>query len=159
MKLDEDDKKLLNLIQRGDLCIARMTKIAHLLHLPTTTVHAKLRRLEKDKIIKGYKAVVDSKSVGKGLIVFALIKAKYDQIYKDKKTIEDFGKKLATIPQVQGVYSCSGDWDFLIKLNVSSYEEYGEIATNEILPLGGIERLESYVVAFLHKDIFDIKIT
>jgi DNA-binding Lrp family transcriptional regulator len=158
MKLDEDDKKLLNIIQRGDLCIPRTTKIAHLLHLPTTTVHAKLKRLEREKVIKAYKPIIDAKSVGFGLTVFSLIKARYEEIYKDKKTIEDFGKKLASIPQIQEVYSCSGDWDFLIKLKVNSYEEYGEIATNKILPLGGIQRLESYVVALTHKETSEIKV-
>ena len=46
-KLKEIDKKLLNLIQEEDMAVPRVTRIAHKLGLPVTTVKTKLDKFKK----------------------------------------------------------------------------------------------------------------
>ena len=70
MKLKEEDKKLLNLIQRGDMCVPRVTKLAHELSLPTSTVQTKLEKFRRLGLITGFSAILDPEKVGKGLTAF-----------------------------------------------------------------------------------------
>jgi Lrp/AsnC family leucine-responsive transcriptional regulator len=145
VELDKTDRQLLALVQKGDMCKPSTTTLAHRLGLPTTTVHNRLRRLEKDGIVAGYHASVDAKKAGKEMTVFTVVKVIYPQTYSDMKKVAEFGKKLAAIQEVQEVHVCSGDWDYLLKVKAKNSVDYYQIATNKILPLGGIEKLMSYV--------------
>jgi len=158
LKLDEIDRKILNLIQRGDLCTPRVSKIASIMGLPTTTVHSRLKNLEKKKAIIGYQGIIDSKKVGTKVTIFAVIKVRYEKVYYNRKVMEEFGKKLASIPEVQEVHACSGDWDYLIKLKVKSVEDYYRIASEKILPLGGIEKLMSYTAYNTMKETAEVRV-
>ncbi|MHA1835102.1 MAG: Lrp/AsnC family transcriptional regulator, partial [Candidatus Baldrarchaeia archaeon] len=62
MKLDEKDIKILNLIQENCKLTAR--EIAKRINSPITTVFARIKRLEKRGIIKGYKAILNAEKLG-----------------------------------------------------------------------------------------------
>ncbi|MDD5317213.1 MAG: Lrp/AsnC family transcriptional regulator [Candidatus ainarchaeum sp.] len=151
-KLDATDRELLKLLQKGDMCKPGSTKLAHRLKAPITTVHSKLKRLEKLGVIKGYPAAVDGKKVGAGLTIFTVLKVNYAVRYKSGESIRKFGEELSRIPEVLELHSCSGDWDYLIKLKVKDSDDYARIGSEMILPLGGIERMESYIAYITHKE-------
>lgn len=156
--LDETDKKLLNLIQRGDLCVPRVTKIAHLMKLPTTTIHTRLKKLQKSGIIEGYLGRVDSKKAGLGLTTFTILKVEYPKRYTETKQVEDFGKKLAQIPEIQEVHVCSGRWDYFLKVKATSPENYAKMIFERLTPLGGIVQSESNVVYKTFKETPVVKV-
>jgi len=143
-RLDDADKRVLELLQRGDMCKPSATKLARALGVPVTTIHSKLKKLEDNDYITGYQAILDSKKAGINLTLFVIIKVKYEEAYAGKKELESFGEKLAKIPEVQEVHTCSGDWDYLIKVKAKDPNDYYRIGSERILPLGGIERMESY---------------
>ncbi|MEA3343086.1 MAG: Lrp/AsnC family transcriptional regulator [archaeon] len=151
-ELDKTDKSILNLLQDRKMCVPRTTKIAHKMQIPTTTLHSRLKNLEKTGVIKGYQAVLDPKKAGAKVTIFAVVKVVYEKVYSDEKVLSDFGSKLAAIPEVLEVHACSGDWDYLIKLKVRDTEEYRSILGNKILPLGGIEKVESAVAYWTFKE-------
>jgi DNA-binding Lrp family transcriptional regulator len=123
IKLKEEDKKLLNLIQEEDACIPRVTKIAHELNLPTSTVNTKIEKFKKLGVIKGFSAILDPEKVGRGLVAFNLSINKLGPKFK----IETLGEKLAAIPEVEEVFFIVGEWDYLVKLRVANKEEYTEV--------------------------------
>ena len=151
-KLDKTDLELLKLVQRGDLCVPRSTRIAHLLKIPTSTVHSKLKFLEGAGYIRKYQAVLNSKKAGNDLTIFAILKVRYGERYTGKAEIRDFGKKLAQIPELLEVHSCSADWDYLLKIKAKDTDEYHTVIQDKILKLGGLEKLESFVVYHTSKE-------
>jgi|GEM_PF-1402902 len=155
-EIDEKERELLNLLQKGDLCVPRTTRIAHALQIPTTTLHSKLKKLEACGIIRGYKVEIDGKKAGKSMIVFAVIKVNYEKTYYSKESMEALGARLAKIPEILEVHSCSGDWDYLVKVKVKDQDEYAKVAQDKILPLGGIQKLESYVSYVVFKESSEI---
>lgn len=157
-ELDEKERELLNLLQKGDFCVPRATRLAHKLQIPTTTLHSKLKKLEQQGIIRGYKAELDGKKVGKGMVIFAVIKVNYEKTYYSKESMEDLGARLAKIPEILEVHTCSGDWDYLIKVKLRDSDEYADLAQKKILPLGGIQKLESYVSYVTFKETSEIRL-
>ncbi len=155
--LDATDKEILKLLQRGDLCVPRVTKIAHLMKLPTSTVHERIRKLEAGGQIRKFQAVLDSRRAGNDLTIFAVLKVQYAERYAGKEAIRKFGRQLAEVPEIQEVHSCSGDWDFLLKIKVKNTEEYATFTQDKILRLGGIDKLESFVVYHTAKESADIE--
>lgn len=156
-KLDDRDKKILNLVQRGDRCVPRINKVAKELNIPAATVHSRLKRLCKEGIIKGYQASVDPKKVDRKLTVFTILKVVYSQRYSGKTSMMDFAEKLKSVPEVMEIFSCSADWDYLLKLKVKDTEDYNRVLTEELLPLGGIEKSESIVVYGTYMESLKIK--
>jgi len=123
IKLKEEDKKLLNLIQEEDACIPRVTKIAHELGLPTSTVNTKIEKFKKLGVIKGFSAILDPEKVGRGLVAFNLSRAALHPKFK----IETIGEKLAAISEVEEVFFIIGEWDYITKLRVADKEEYTKV--------------------------------
>jgi len=124
IKLNEEDKKLLNLIQEEDACVPRVTKLAHKLGLPTSTVNTKIEKFKKLGVIKGFSAILDPVKVDRGLVAFKLGQKKF---YKETD-LDEIAIKLTKIPEVQEVYFLVGEWDYIVKMRLKDEKEYTQIA-------------------------------
>ncbi|MDP7282211.1 MAG: Lrp/AsnC ligand binding domain-containing protein, partial [Candidatus Undinarchaeales archaeon] len=62
------------------------------------------------------------------------------------------------IPEVMEVHSCSADWDYFLKMKVKDTTDYNRVLTEELLPLGGIEKSESVVVYGTYKENLNISL-
>ena len=122
-KIKAIDKKILRLIQDKDLCVPRITKIAHQLQLPTSTVQARINKLQELKVIKGFTVLVDPEKLDKSYVAFVFGQTK---LGKDLD-LEKPAKALLKIPQVQEIFYTTGDYDYLVKLRVKDQEEYFEV--------------------------------
>lgn len=132
-ELNDIDKKLLNLIQEEDMAVPRVTKIAHKLGLATSTVKTKLNKFQKLGIIKGYAATIDPEKVGRGLVAFKFASKKF----KEPSDLEEIGKKLARIPEVEEVYFAVGEWDYITKMRLKDEKEYTEVAPRIAVTVDG----------------------
>src|SRR3989344_7667164 len=99
-KIKPIDKKILKLIQDQDLCVPRITKIAHQLQLPTSTVQARIKKLQEMDVIKGFTVLVDPEKLDKSYVAFVLGQAKLGKDVDLEKSAE----QLIKIPQVQEVF-------------------------------------------------------
>jgi len=139
-------------LQKGNVCVPKTSKIARDLNLPTTTVHNRIKRMQKNGVLTGIYGLVAGDKVNRGQIVYAVVKVIYESRYTGKKVMRDFGKKLSAIEEVQEVHICSGDWDYLIKVKAKDAKDYYRVTSTKILPLGGIEKLEGFVVLDTQKE-------
>tara|TARA_Y100000310_G_C20565766_1_gene755391 strand:- start:377 stop:841 length:465 start_codon:yes stop_codon:yes gene_type:complete len=124
-KLKPLDKKILNLIQKEDLCVPRITKIAHKLKVPTSTVQARLNKLKEENVITGCTVLLNQEKVEKNFTAFMFAQAKLGKEVDFKKNIQHILK----IEQVQEAYYITGDYDYLIKIQVKDQEEYFEVSS------------------------------
>ena len=116
--LDAIDHQIINLLQlNGKITIK---ELAQKLNLTTSPVFERIKRLEKEKIIKGYTALVDSKKVDKGQIVFCNVSMPN---YTDKN-IKAFEAKVEHMPEVLECYHFAGVVDYQMKVLVKDIEEY-----------------------------------
>lgn len=122
-KLKPVDKTILDLLQNGDLCVPRITKIAHKLQLPTSTVQAKIIRMGREGLIRGFSVVLDPEKLGNGYVVFLLGQAKFGE----SLDLDQLANKFAKIPQIQEVFFISGEYDYLVKVRVKDQKEYYEL--------------------------------
>ena len=119
-KVKPVDKKILKLIQDKDLCVPRITKIAHHLNIPTSTVQARITKMQSMGVITGCTVLVNPEKLDKGYVAFVMGQAK---LGKDSN-LDKVAHSLAKIPQVQEVFFITGDYDYLVKLRVKDQEEY-----------------------------------
>ena len=72
--LDKTDLEILKLLQHN--ARATIKEIAEQVHLSTTPVHERIRRLERSGVIRQYVAILDGAKVKKGLMVICYVSLK-----------------------------------------------------------------------------------
>lgn len=117
LKIDEIDKKILEHLQED--CRVSLEELSSKLNLPKSTLHYRIKRLERMGIIEGYYAKVDPSKLGKDYITITLVRAKYGPGYHKR-----VGEKLANLPGVWGVYFVLGETDFVVLAKTRSREEF-----------------------------------
>ena len=81
-KLDPTDRQIIDIIQHNSR--VSIKEIASQLHLSTTPIFDRMKKMEKAGVIKGFVALIDQKKVDKALTVFINI------------AIKEHGKKAIT---------------------------------------------------------------
>ncbi len=111
-------------------------EIAQQVNLSLTSVYERIKRLEREGVIKKYVALVEAEKVGKGLIVF------FDIILKEhpKEIGHQFGQDIMSSKYVCECYNISGDYDFRLKVMVSDMKHYQDFVLND---LGSIKNIGS----------------
>lgn len=135
--LDSTDKAILKLIQEN----SRLTikEIAKRLHLSTTPIFDRMKKMEKHEVIEKYVALVNPKKVGKQLIVFVNI-----SISKHgKDALNAFVKAITKFPEVVECHHVSGDADFLLKLMLRDIEAYNSFIMDKLSVIPNIGKVES----------------
>jgi len=136
-ELDKTDKAILDILQDN----SRMTikEIARQLHLSTTPVFDRMKKLEKNGVIKKYVALVDGKKLGSQLIVFVNI-----SISKHgKDALNAFVKAITKFPEVLECHHISGDADFLLKLVLKDIAAYNDFIMEKMSIIQNIGKVES----------------
>ena len=152
-KLDEKDLAILTLLQKNCRMTAR--EIARKIDSPITTVFAKMRRMEQEKIIRGYKAILDSKKLNFGTTAFILASFSYrnGETSLSQRVIAE---QIAKFPEVQDVHIISGDWDILIKIREESVDAVGNFVIDKLRTVKGIEKTLTCLVFDTQKETSEL---
>jgi len=152
MKLDEKDKQILRMIQKDAKLTAR--EIARKINSPITTVFAKIKRMERDGIIKGYATIVDHKMLEKSVTAFI-----YASFSKGEHVSQrDVVREIAKLPHVQEVHMITGDWDMIIKIKEKDIDSIGKFVVDHLRTLKGIEKTLTTLVLGTEKESTEVLI-
>lgn len=144
MNLDEKDKKLLFLLQ---LDSKRTTKaLANELDLSVSAVFERIKKLEKQKIIHKYVALVDKQLVQKDFIVLCHVKLSRHS----KEYITQFEKEIVRFSEVMECFHVSGDYDYILKISVKDIQDYREFMVTK---LTGLQHIASTHSSFMIKEV------
>lgn len=138
--LDEIDKKLLNILQTNSRITIR--ELSEQLHLSTTPIHERIKKLEKSGYIKQYITLVDPKKIGKKLIVYISVSLNTHT----KEAIEKFEQQMEEIEEVMESYYISGSSDFLLKVYCNDMDDFHHFITNKFSVIGNITQFYSSFV-------------
>ncbi len=138
--LDTIDMQILKLLQHN----ARITvkEISDKVHLSTTPVHERIKRLESNGIIKQYAALVDHVKVNKGLMVICYVSLKQH----NKTAGTKFIKHINELNEVIECYNISGEFDFMLKVVVENMDAYYDFHVNKLSQSENIGHVQSVFV-------------
>jgi DNA-binding Lrp family transcriptional regulator len=134
--LDKKDLGILKLLQEN----ARITvkEISEKVHLSTTPVHERIKRMEESGVIRQYVTLVDAEKVNKGLTVICYVSLKQHSKTAGTKFIQS----IMEMPEVVECYNISGEFDFMLKIvaeNMNSYYDFHVNRLGEIENMGNIQ--------------------
>ncbi len=129
--MDEKDIKLISILTED----ARKTlqELAEELGLSVSSIHKRIRKLEKD-VIERYTVILNPEKFNQ-ITAFLLVSAN-----DPRRTAE----KLKDIPQIIELYQTFGNFNFILKVRGGSIEEISDI-TNMVSNLEGVAMVECIV--------------
>ncbi len=144
MDLDETDEKIL----RNLLVDARQSarQLALKLGISTVTVLTRIKKLEKEKIIHRYTAVIDHEKIGYSLTAIIEIMAKNDKVIG----VED---EIAKFENVCGVYDITGSTDTIIIVKFKERRELSQFV-KDLATIPNVENTITHVVLNTTKEDF-----
>lgn len=120
--------------------------MSKMLNVPKSTLHYRIKRLEKQGVIEGYYAKINPAKLGKEYITVTLVRAKYGPGYHKK-----VGEKLAKLPGVWAVYFVLGETDFIVLTRSNSRETFMK-TLEQMINSKEIERTSTMVVTEIIKE-------
>ncbi|MBT3297614.1 Lrp/AsnC family transcriptional regulator [archaeon] len=143
-KLDKKDKKILEILK--DHANYSTRQIAKKTLFPITTIHNRIQKLKKEKIIKKFTVELDHPKVDKGLLVYILISASLPTLKQKKKSQYDLAKDLRKFEFVEKVDIVSGGTDLVATIRVKDVQEYDKVLLGKIQMIEGIDKTQSLIV-------------
>jgi Lrp/AsnC family leucine-responsive transcriptional regulator len=140
LALDEKDMAILRLLQHN----ARITvkEISDKIHLSTTPVHERIKRMEEAGVIKQYATLVNHTKVKKGLMVICYVSLKQH----NKTAGAKFIKMIQEMNEVVECYNISGEFDFMLKVMAENMDDYYNFHVHKLSEAENIGHVQSVFV-------------
>jgi DNA-binding Lrp family transcriptional regulator len=138
--VDAKDLSILRLLQEN----ARITvkEISEKIHLSTTPVHERIKRMEDNGVIRQYVTLVDAEKVKRGLTVICNISLRQHGREAGGKFIEE----IMQMPEVVECYNISGEFDFMLKIVAENMNAYYDFHVNRLSEMENMGNIQSVFV-------------
>jgi Lrp/AsnC family transcriptional regulator, leucine-responsive regulatory protein len=135
MDLDKKDFALLNALQQN--ASQRLEDLAKTVSLAPSSVHDRLRRLEREQVIRGWTVKVDPGAVGLGVLAFISVAA--------STSCSLVVPELQSLAAVEECHSVAGEWCLLLKVRVPDTAALLALV-DRLRQIPGIEKTETTIV-------------
>lgn len=137
MKIDGIDKiiikSLVNDARTPILSIAREVGVSG------AAIHQRLRKLEKSKLIDGYKMVINPKILGYATTAFIGVFLDSSSLYSSAI------KRLKEIPEIIESHYTTGNYAIFIKVLCKNNEDLMQLLNKDIQNIKGVSRTETFI--------------
>lgn len=141
--LNEKDLKILDVLKYNAKLSTQ--QIAKRTLIPITTVHNRIKKLEKEGIIKGYTVVLDNKRLGKNITAFILINVIYNLPGKKVKQ-DDLANAIKKLEVVEEVNILAGGSDLIAKVRTKDIDELNDFVIRKLRSMNGIDKTQTMIV-------------
>ncbi len=137
---DAIDIRILKVLQtNGRISI---TELAETVNLSKTPCTERVRRLEREGYLTGYRAILDPELLGLTTLVFV-------QVQLERTTtgvLDRFNAAVRLIPEVEAAHMIAGGFDYLLKVRTRDMAHYRQVLGDRIGALPGVAQTHTYPV-------------
>jgi Lrp/AsnC family transcriptional regulator, leucine-responsive regulatory protein len=146
VKLDAIDRKILEILQaNSNITNAQLAQEIGLSPAPTLE---RVKKLENQKVLKSYHAVVDAAHVGLGVSTFVMVSLKGH----NKDNIDKFMKAISKIDEVIECHHVTGQADFILKIICTDIPAYQNLMLEKVSNIEVVDSMQSMVILSTFKD-------
>lgn len=137
--MDNIDKNIIHELQKN----GRMSNndLAAKVNLSPSPCLRRVRKLEREGIIRDYTAVVDHDKYGWPISVFAMIRLQRH----DEATVKTFEKHIADLDMILECFLMAGSADYLVHIVGKSLADYETFVKFNLHKIPGIASIESHI--------------
>lgn len=137
MHLDKFDLAILKVLQGN--ARASLNDIGAAVGLSATPCWNRIKRMEREGVIRGYTVDIDPAALGFNdtVIVHVTLES------HSEETLYEFGRALAEIPEVLEAFLVSGEYDYHIRIAVRDTRDYERLLRERLYRIPGIRHSKS----------------
>ena len=128
--IDDIDKKIIKVLE--DDARTSLRKISELVDVSLGTVSNRVKRMEKNGVIKGYSVILNPDNIGWELNVVIGLRIQ-------KGRLIEIQERIAKDSRVHGVYDVTGDFDSMVIARAKNRKDLDDLSKN-VLSIDGVER-------------------
>lgn len=137
--LDRFDQAILGILSgEGRLSV---TDLARRIGLSKSPTQARLRRLEAQGVITGYRALIDPIRTGRDHVAFVEVKLSDTR----EAALRAFNAGVVKIAEVEQCHMIAGAFDYLLKVRTRSMRDYRRVLGERISALPHVAHSSTYV--------------
>ncbi len=137
--MDGYDRAILAILAgQGRISVADLARRIGLSKSPT---QARLKRLEADGIIAGYRAILDPIRLGLDHIAFVEVRLTDTR----EKALEEFNAAVREIAEIEQAHMIASNFDYLLKVRTGSMSEYRSVLAEKISALPHVSNTSTFV--------------
>lgn len=137
--LDRIDYKILALLEvDGRMPV---TELAAQVGLSKSPCQVRLKRLQKNGYILGFRAVLDDTKLGREHVAFAEVKLSST----NEKALATFNAAVLKIPEIEQCHMIAGSFDYLLKVRTQDINAYRLVLGEKISGLPHVAHTSSFV--------------
>lgn len=143
-RIDQKDRRIIEILkEHGDYATRQIAKKTG---LPITTVHNRITKLKKEKIIKKFTVDLDYHKLSEGFRAYVLVSVNLSLLKEKNKSQYDVAKELKHFPFVEKTDIVSGGTDIVATVRVKDVAEFDQVLLMKLQRIGGIEKTQSLIV-------------
>lgn len=137
--LDSFDHAILReLCEDGRISV---TELASRINLSKSPTQARLRRLERDGFITGYRAMVNHRKLDQGHVVFVEVRLSDTR----EAALSSFSRSVRAMPEIEECHLIAGAFDFLLKVRSRDIHGYRAFLAEHISRLPNVSSTSTHV--------------
>ena len=144
IKIDEKDKKIIEILREHADYATR--QIAKKTGLPITTVHNRIQKLKKEKIIKRFTVDLNYHKIQEGFRAYILVSVNLSLLKQKNKSQYNVAKEIRNFPFVERVDIVSGGTDLVAMIRVKDVVEFDQVLLTRLQRIEGIDKTQSLIV-------------
>jgi Lrp/AsnC family leucine-responsive transcriptional regulator len=138
--MDEVDRSILAELERNGRI--SNNELASRVGLSPSPCLRRVRHLEESGVIRGYRALINPAAVGRGLRVFAGVRL----LRHIRADVVAFETEVMKLPEVIACHHITGNFDYLLQVEVADLPAYEEFHANQLAALPGVATVNSFVI-------------
>lgn len=138
--IDETDLRILRELQKDSHVTTK--ELAARVHLSSTPVFERVRRMEREGYIRSYVALLDADKLDKSLCIFCNVKLKQHNCSLGN----EFMDAVQNIDEITECYNISGEFDYMLKMYVRNMKHYQDFVLNVLGKLPSVGSIQSNFV-------------
>lgn len=137
--MDRFDRAILSVLgEEGRISI---TDLARRIGLSKSPTQARLRRMEQDGVIIGYRALLDPIRLGLDHVAFVEVRLTDTR----ETALDAFNKAIAKVPEIEQAHLIAGNFDYLLKVRTRNMTQYRKFLGETISTLPFVANTSTYV--------------
>jgi len=143
MKIDDKDRTIIQeLIKNSNQTTHQLSKKTK---FPITTVHNRIKKLEKMGVIVNYTVNLDYKQLGRPILAVIGVTINYHA--RDQKIKQtDVAQQIRKIDGVYEVAIMTGGADILVKILAKDIDDLNDIVTEQMRNIDGVDKTQTAIV-------------
>lgn len=126
------------------------TELGRRIGLSKSPTQARMKRLEEQRVITGYRANLDPIRIGQAHVAFVEVRLSDTR----EAALQAFNKAVLAVPEVEQCHMIASRFDYLLKVRTTDIQDYRRVLAEKISALPHVASTSTYVAMEAVKELF-----